>query len=190
MHIEEGWIGSWSPGIGDPTPIGWLTVGFYILAAWLCHRVLRSERARLIALDPMERRLWRLLVLTLVFLGINKQLDLQSAMTEIGIMLAKQQGWYAMRGTVQVWFIALLGLAVVVTIMVTTYLLRRTPMATRIALSGSIVLMGFVLVRAASFHRVDAFLLSTIGGMRMNWILEVGGLIVISMGARKRAQIR
>jgi len=29
-----GWIGSWSPGIGDPTPAGWLATLAYFVAAW------------------------------------------------------------------------------------------------------------------------------------------------------------
>ncbi len=39
----NGWIGNWPPGIGDPTPIGWVTVVLYVVAAWLCFRVIRLE---------------------------------------------------------------------------------------------------------------------------------------------------
>jgi hypothetical protein len=40
-----------------------------------------------------------------VGLGINKQLDLQTALTEFGRVLADNQGWYDKRQVVQVWFI-------------------------------------------------------------------------------------
>ena len=32
--MNEGWIGEWSPGIGDPSVGGWLTLLLYGLAAW------------------------------------------------------------------------------------------------------------------------------------------------------------
>src|SRR5882672_1117833 len=37
----DGWIGDWSPGIGDPTVMGWLTVAAYFAASWLCVRAFR-----------------------------------------------------------------------------------------------------------------------------------------------------
>jgi hypothetical protein len=42
-------------------------------------------------------------------LGINKQLDLQTALTELGRVLALSQGWYEQRQVVQFWFIAALA---------------------------------------------------------------------------------
>ena len=35
----------WSPGIGDPTVMGWLTVVAYLAAAWLCLRAFMVEKA-------------------------------------------------------------------------------------------------------------------------------------------------
>ena len=32
---DDGWIGSWSPGIGDPTFAGWLTAFAYLWHRWL-----------------------------------------------------------------------------------------------------------------------------------------------------------
>ena len=38
----QGWIGHWSPGIGDPSVMGWVTVALYLVAAWLCFLDLQS----------------------------------------------------------------------------------------------------------------------------------------------------
>ena len=43
--------------------------------------------------------------------------------------------------------------------------------------------MGFVVIRAASFHHVDALLASRLGGLKWNWILELGGILIVAVGA-------
>jgi hypothetical protein len=53
-----------------------------------------------------ERRLWRAISILFVALGENRQLDLQTARTEFGPMIAFDQGWYDARRNVQLLFIA------------------------------------------------------------------------------------
>lgn len=181
-----GLIGRWSPGIGDPTLMGWLTVVLYAAAAWQCYRLATAHSSRL---GRSEVTLWWLLALGLVALGINKQLDLQTALTEIGRMVAFQEGWYERRREVQVVFIygvaALAGCAT----MVLAFLARKAPMATIVAIAGSVFVLAFVAIRAASFHHFDRFIGSEFVGYRMNWILEIGGICIIMFGARWRLQI-
>jgi hypothetical protein len=189
MVAGNGWIGNWSPGIGDPTPIGWVTVLFYGVAAWLCYRVIRREYELRDVLEPEEKWLWWIFVAGLVLLGINKQLDLQSALTEMGRMIAVYQGWYETRREMQVWFIASIGLLAVVMSLLVAYLARRAPMATRVTLVGCVLLLAFVFIRAASFHHFDLLINHVVGGVRMNWVFEIGGLLIIGLGARLRARI-
>jgi hypothetical protein len=85
-----GWIGRWSPGIGAPTIVGWATVIFYCLGAWQCCRLATAHSP---ALHQRKRAIWWTLTLGLLALGINKQLDLQTALTEIGRFVAIQQAW-------------------------------------------------------------------------------------------------
>ena len=95
--MNRGWIGDWSPGIGDPTVAGWLTVALYAFAAWACLTVLRRERMAKLPLVANEGLVWRLMMVFMIALGINKQLDLQSAFTELGRIMAHKQGWYGNR---------------------------------------------------------------------------------------------
>ena len=44
-------------------------------------------------------------------------------------------------------------------------------------------ILGFVVIRAASFHHVDAFLAARLGGIKWNWILELGGIAVVAAAA-------
>jgi hypothetical protein len=183
----DGWIGRWSPGIGDPTVMGWLTVALYALGAWNCFRVV-TRHSNL--LRPGESRLWWILFYGLLALGINKQLDLQSALTEIGRILAEQQDWYDKRHEVQKVFIYSITAFAAFSTFLMAFLARKAPIATRIALTGCICLISFVVIRAASFHHFDIFIDRAIFGLKMNSILEMGGICIIIAGARLRLQSR
>jgi hypothetical protein len=52
-----------------------------------------------------------------------------------------------------------------------------------VMLVGLASLITFIIIRAASFHHVDMFILSEIFGIRVNWLLELGGIGLVSLGA-------
>ena len=56
--------------------------------------------------------IWRLLALGLLFLGINKQLDLQTLLIDLGRQAALAGGWSGERRRVQLAVCAVLALAV------------------------------------------------------------------------------
>lgn len=179
---SRGWVGYWSPGIGDPTPIGWLTVALYFAAAILCWYVVRRK----LGMSRSERWLWYCLVLTLVGLGVNKQLDLQTALTELGRILAAKQGWYEQRHRVQRAFILVIGLVAIAAAVALLAVTRRAPRATQVTALGALALITFVLVRASSQHHVDLFIGERFWGIKGNWLLEVGGLVLLLVGATWR----
>lgn len=188
--MNQGWIGAWSPGIGDPTLAGWVTVLLYAMAAWACHQVLQSERRRRFNMSSNERILWRLLMVAMIALGINKQLDLQSALTELGRLHAYEHGWYGNRRQFQFAFVAavpILGLTVLAALVVLAW---NSPVQTLLTCAGAAGLMVFVAIRAASFHHVDELLHSNLAGLRVNWIIEMSALVVIWLGARRRILVR
>ncbi len=78
----------WSPRIGDPSLMGWLTVGVYLLAGLVALWVLASARFPA-ATRGRERLFWLFVALILFFLAINKQLDLQSYLTAVGRCVAQ-----------------------------------------------------------------------------------------------------
>lgn len=188
--MNQGLIGNWSPGIGDPSLAGWLTVLLYGAAAWTVWRLLRewTEPPRHSA--RYEKWFWRMLFLGLVMLGINKQLDLQSALTEIGRIMADKQGWYKHRGQVQMAFIAGITMLGLTLFAATLNLIWGAPSATFWGLLGGAGLVVFVIIRAASFHHVDAFLGHQVSGLQVNWIAEMGSLLVITASAWRRRGAR
>jgi len=189
MTVEEsGWVGRWSPGIGDPTVAGWVTVIAYAVALFLCLRAYR--RCKLFPEAAAERRIWGLLSAGLLALGINKQLDLQTALTEAARGLARQQGWYEGRRPIQAAFV--LGVAVLgaLTAIWMWRQARKGGPALRHAILGAVVLTAFVVIRAASFHYVDILIGESLVGLRLNVILELGGIGWVAYGASKVSEAR
>lgn len=186
--MNEGWIGTWSPGIGDPSIGGWLTVALYALAAWACYQVLHRETQQKIYLRHNERLVWRLLLVTMVALGLNKQLDLQSALTELARIHAMEHGWYEQRREYQAAFIAGMLLAGITTMAALMVLVWKAPHATLWTSAGASGLLSFVTIRATSQHHVDELLGWHLGALSLNGALEMGSLAVIIWGARQRAR--
>jgi hypothetical protein len=172
---------TWEPGIGDPTVLGWLTVVAYFYAAWLCLQAYRSARS--LRAPGRLTAAWSLLTLLMIALGFNKQLDLQTLLTVVARRWALRGGWYERRRTVQVEFIETLAVCGVAALTAGAWLMRRHLREIGLAGFGAIFIVVFVLVRAASFHHVDSFLHAGPGGLRMNWILELGGIALIGVGA-------
>jgi hypothetical protein len=169
---------NWKPGIGDPTIGGWITVVLYLLAMISCWMTARS--------GIKEQRIWTAISILFLGLGINKQLDLQSALTAAGRVIAFAQGWYGQRQFVQLAFIifaAIVCVSVVITLLIWT---RHAPLSTWFALLGTVLVIGYVLIRAASFHHIDRFIGTTFLGLRWNWILEMGGISIVLLASQWR----
>lgn len=168
---------NWSPTIGDPSVMGWVTVVFYFVTALFVFSRIPPSVGR-------ERLFWIVLSVTLIALGINKQFDLQSLFTTIGRCAAKAEGWYGERRQVQVAFILLLASGALAVGAFSLWFLRRELPRISIALVGAFILLGFVVLRASSFHHMDMFINAHLLGLRMNWIMEIGALALIIAGVR------
>ena len=184
--LSTGSDGRWHPGIGDPTPLGWVTVVAYLVTAAMAFRgSARVHAARTQAADPGRTRtvarFWLGVGIVMIALGINKQLDLQTYFTESMRDLALSQGWYEDRRRYQVAFIAALGLGGVLALGLIALALRQVIGEVLGGALGLVLITMFVLVRAASFHYVDR-LLGT-GKLRLNWVLELSGIAVILLSA-------
>lgn len=156
--------------------MGWFTVFAYVFAALLSALVL--------ILGPSNRRsIWYFITLALVLLAVNKQLDLQSAMTAIGRCMAKVQGWYEDRRIVQVVFIYALSAFSLLLTLTLAWNLRDEFKRNWLAFFGFAFLVTFVVVRAAGFHHFDRFIGFELYGVRMNWLMELTGIIMISINA-------
>ena len=176
--------GRWEPGIGDPTVVGWLTVVGYGFAAWTCWRAHsgRGMAARPAAAQATTR-FWLLLAVSMALLGVNKQLDLQSLLTQVGRDIAVYDGWWERRRAVQAAFIAAVAIVGVLLVGLMAWLSWPLTRGRALALGGIGFLLVFVVTRASSFHHVDILLKETALGLRWNWILELSGIGLVAAGA-------
>ena len=183
----------WRPRIGDASFMGWLTVAAYGSTAVLCLVAALKGGAGASGDESggarSQRRLWLGISAVMFLLCLNKQLDLQSLLTNIGRIVAKRGGWYDGRRTIQFWFVVAVGLAGVAAFL---YLVRKTRSIFRgraWLLLGLSMLLLFVVMRAASFHHVGEFLEKRVLGLKMNWLLELGSIALVAISAvRVRGQ--
>lgn len=167
--------GRWSAGIGDPSLMGWVTVAAYVLSGLVCLWWGMAAGA--------ERRLVPLLLGGLMLgFAVNKQLDLQSLLTQTARDLLKGTDLYEDRRTLQAIFIGVFAAGGVAVLGGMLWWCRRRLAECGVALAGLAMLVVFVAVRAASFHKVDSGLGQELSGMRLNWILELGGIGLVGVG--------
>ncbi len=172
----------WRPTIGDPSLMGWLTVAAYGLAAILALAAARRA-GRAHGLAAGSRATWLLVSVLMAFLCLNKQLDLQSLLTDIGRVIARKQDWYEDRREFQKWFVVgMLGVCSL-TALLTVVIFHKFWRHHFLLACGLVFLLTFIAVRAISFHHVDVFLGSRLGGAKMNWILELSGIGLVMIAA-------
>jgi membrane-associated PAP2 superfamily phosphatase len=124
------------------------------------------------------KHLWLLITVTMVLLGLNKQLDLQTLLIQEVRDRAYKHGWYNDRRRYQVDFILVVTAAAVLFGIGLSLRLRRVLRRVFVAVAGLGMLVVFVLIRASSFHYVDRAL-SLGGRFKVNAILELGGIGLI-----------
>ena len=178
---------NWTPGIGDPTVAGWVTVVLYFAAALSC-----AIAAWRLANAPVGNRnetlAWATIAAAFVALGINKQLDLQSDLTDLARAAAHSGGWYKWRRDVQGVFLLAMALGTIAVAMLIWRLLRGVTVSARVAAMGLVILLAFIFLRAASFHHIDNWVTIPVAGMRSGWWLELLGIVVIGTAAAFRAR--
>lgn len=177
----------WHLGIGDPTVMGWVTVLAYLWAAYLCFRVAQSSTPQEVVKGV--KAFWMMLGAMLLLLGINKQLDLQTWLTFSGKRIAQAQGWYEQRKYVQAVFIAGIALCAGAAAWWGWRIMKHQARELWLPLAGFCALLGFVVIRAASFHHVDQMLHFSLAGFKLNWLLELGGIGIVIAGARRACRL-
>lgn len=171
----------WRASLADASASDWITVVAYLVVAVVAWRAAGAAGARK---QPRDRLFWLLVAGLMAFLGVNELFDLQTVLTAIGKAWALRSGWYENRRTYQFDFIIALAVAAALTGLVALWLTRATHRAVRWALLGLVFIGAFVLVRAASFHHVDAWL--GMGPKAFNWgsVQEMLGIVIVGFAAR------
>jgi hypothetical protein len=172
--------GRWVAGIGDPSLVGWVTVGVYAAGAALAARNAAAAQR-----SGVPVSFWLVLTAVLLALGLNKQLDLQSWFGQTGRDLAKAQGWYESRRAVQAAFIVLLGVGAVALLVWARRQWAGLWSEYRWVFGGLTLLFVFIVIRAASFHHIDEFIGIDVGVTTFGRALELAGVGIIGVACAR-----
>ena len=178
----------WKPGIGDPHLMGWVTVTAYLAAAYLCYRAGRGGIGE--QLPPRVARIWYGLAVLLLALGINKQLDLQLLIRDLGKFALDAFAWQGKRHLIQSIYIGLVACGGMAIVGLLAWWARGAWRTVGGAFAGCVFLLCFVVVRAASLHLANLWLTCPFCSTDVSRLLELGGIAVIAasaaMNVRKR----
>jgi len=160
----------------DASGLAWFIVAAYFAGALAAFAASRSA-------SKIEARFWLGVSLLLVLLGFNKELDLQSLLTEFGRTLTRAIGIYEQRRLLQGLFLLLLAGAATFGILRLMRMLHRSSAPAKTAAAGIAMLFTFILLRAASFHHIDDWVTVDVRGLRSGWWLELAGIVVVALSA-------
>ncbi len=127
-----------------------------------------------------EQGFWLLVIFILSIFGINKQLDFQVLLVEIGRPIALKSGWYESRRIVQAVFaFVLTGIAGLFAVMM-LFLIRRHWRNNILALLGLLILCFYGIMEAISQSHVGCSLeLYEQWSFRLTDVIEMTGILLI-----------
>jgi len=185
-------IERWAPHIGDPTLIGWFTTFLYLAISLVCLKAASTSTNNKVHnysnTSPSSKQnqfFWLSLTLFLIFFGINKQMDFQTLITQIGREISISQGWYENRRSVHATFITIISLFSIAILYAVVNIFKNSLPMIKTSLIGILILFLYYMIRASSFHHINIFDDSLNITLNYIWLLELCGLILISIGGIK-----
>jgi hypothetical protein len=171
-------IGQWEPKIGDPSFAGWFTVVSYYLCAALS---LTQAWKAWPQMEATARRFRIAVTVVVLVLGISKHLNLPGAITEFGRLVTYQMGGYATRRWLQVVILLFVTLGVV--LLVRSCVRRQAFLLIRKHGAAELICLAYLsclaVLRAISLHEIGALLSADVFGVRVNWLVELGGIYAL-----------
>jgi hypothetical protein len=178
-------------GIAELTLIGWLTVALYFSTAISCWIMARKLQAAANIEDQRELRGWDSAAAAVLCLGVTKLLNLEKALTETSRFVARSQGWYDHRRIVQISFMVGMAIICVIAAIMLVRWARNAPVSTWLALAATTMLICYCVIRAVSLHSFDRLIDARILGIRLNSILEIGGIGAVLLASYwRQSEIR
>ncbi len=178
--ISNGYqTGLWKTNRGDYSFSGWMITFFYICS----FVVLLFVAGKSSGVAIRDKVFWHSICAIILFLSINKQLDIQMLFTDIARTAAKEYQVYAIRKPFQIRiisFFASMGISFFIPLMI---LLRRCHKSIFLATGGVFCLFTFLCLRLVSHHKVEAVFSHSVGIFTYFDFLELLGIFLVSSSA-------
>lgn len=177
--------GYWRSKLGDRTLVGWGITAWYAVAGVFCLACTgRFDSRRVLPINQIFAWFWWFMAGVLIFMAVNKQLDIQLLLADIGRAFTKNQGWYMQRAPVQIRVLALGACICLAIVMEMAHKLNGGPKSTRFALCGVLVLAVMVVIHMVSSHSIEHALAASVSGISVAdaiEILAIGWIAVCSL---------
>ncbi|MDG3002215.1 hypothetical protein [Paludisphaera mucosa] len=167
----------------------WITTAAYfwlaMLCAWAWRESLRGRPRR-----RLGSLLWLGLAILFATLGCARPFGLQAVLTNLVRRRAVEHEWYGVRRKYQFEFIMAVAATTSLAAVVLGWVAARgRSLRDLSALAPVVLLLGFIAIRASSFHYVDAVLYRTVAGVSLNTLAELTilGLVALSLAQRASA---
>ena len=180
---------------GQLTSLGWTTFALYMAAALLAFRAafVSSRRQRSVVRSQWSSetgRIWVWLGAILGALGLNKQLDLQTLLIELGRQAAQREQLLEYRRELHALFF--LGFVLVIIALLAAVRFRLPGQIARFgrqlpwAAGGCALICAYIVIRAAAIDHMDQMLGFDWETIPFLWLLEAGGLLLIMVQALRK----
>ena len=186
--LADSTLDVWRGSFGDSGALSWVITAAYLAAAALCGRCALAAR-RYATDDPQSERPgpWSALAGGLLLLGLNKQLDLQILVREIGIAFVGFLGLDQHRRWVGRLFVLVLGLFLLRVLALAARRVWGHTRGHRLLLIGLALLATFAVVRAGTYvPGLKQFNLRYKDALHL--VFELGGIILLGLGAWRTRQ--
>jgi hypothetical protein len=157
---------------GNLSPLGWVVAVVYVIGAVFCAQagLVTQQHGR--ARSDKQQPWWGLAVV-LLFLGLNKWLNLQTWLINLGSAVSQSEGWSQYGHAVRVGFVVLFTLAVLTATIACLvkwgWFFKQQPLVG----TGVALLFLFIVVRAATINHIDDLLHVNLHDDYWGWILEL-----------------
>lgn len=170
---------AWQLGFGDPTLAGWLITLSYLIAFGICIQVVSAHNNIFARKRSKQRLLWVIISLLMLFLALNKQLDLQTLLTDIGKSIFEKSALHEDRRKYQTLFVLSVASIFVIAIFAIFIELLTVLKKHLLAIAGLGLIALFILYRAASIHHFADFFEYEILSFQFRDFVEISGIILI-----------
>lgn len=158
--------GRWQIGMVDPSPWTWAVVLAFLSAGVCC-----TVRAR----KSQNRIAWAMIAGLGFFLAMDKILDIQNGISQLGRDAVLNAGSYGGRRVIQATLLVLIAMITIVFVIFAWRHRKGTTPSMILAFATA----GFYIGRCLSFHNLDAILsIRLTSGPRLNTAIE----LVIALG--------
>jgi len=119
---------------------------------------------------------WGIICFGMVLLGVTKQFNLLTAVTEIGRIIARSGDWMEQRRFMQIWAMVIVISVFIITAIIIWSLPMEVVAHNTMTTLGVGYLVLFVILRGISLHQIGTILGYEILGARINWLAELLGI--------------